>query len=59
MIIVGDVVVIDRGHYKGRPATVRAIRRDKYTLTLNDTPGSEDVTIRNVKRDEFHKKPGK
>jgi ribosomal protein L24 len=57
MIIVGDVVVIDKGHYKGRPATVRSIRRDNYTLTLNDTPGPEDVTIRNVKRDEFHKKP--
>lgn len=58
MIVVGDIVIIDKGHYQGRPAKVRVIKGDKYTLTLTDTPGPNDVTIRNAKRSDFHKKPG-
>lgn len=37
-----------RGHYKGRPAVIRDVYGDKCTVTLTDTPGPDDVTIRNV-----------
>jgi hypothetical protein len=59
MVIVGDIVIMDHGHYKGREGTIRVIKGDKYTITLNDTPGPQDVKIRNVLRNQFHKKPGR
>ncbi len=57
MIKVGDAVIMDVGHYAGRPGVVRAIRGNKYTITLTDTPGPDDVRINNVLRNQFHKKP--
>jgi hypothetical protein len=56
MIKVGDTVVMNEGHYTGRPGTVREIKGNKFTITLNDTPGPEDVRIRNVLRHQFYKK---
>jgi transcription elongation factor len=53
---VGQEIVMTRGHYKDRPAIIREVHGDKCTVTLTDTPGPYDVTIRNVTRKDYRAK---
>lgn len=52
-MIVGQSIVITRGHYAGRPAIIREIYGKKCTVTLTDTPGPYDVLIKNITQNDF------
>jgi len=54
-VYVGQKIRMVRGHYKGRPAVIREVYGSKCTVSLTDTPGPDDVTIRNVTVKDFHR----
>ena len=57
-MIAGQHVVMDRGHYAGRPGVITEVKGSKCTVVLTDTEGyrnnREGVTINNVKRGDYH-----
>lgn len=49
MFRVNQRVMITAGHWKGRPAIVREVNKNgSYRVTLTDTPGPDDVTIKRI-----------
>lgn len=57
-MIQGQRVMMDRGHYKGRPGVITAVYGNKCTVVLTDTPEYEKhpgVTIKNVTSKDFHR----
>lgn len=47
--------MMDRGHYKGRPAVIRDVYGNKCTVTLTDTKDPDAVTIKNVTVNDYHR----
>jgi hypothetical protein len=56
MYKIGDSVTIIAGIYNGRPALIRADNGDgTYLVTLTDTPGPNDVTIRKIRPEQMER----
>jgi ribosomal protein L14E/L6E/L27E len=52
-MVVGQRIVMTRGHYKGRPAVIREIYGNKCTVHLTDTKVPNCVMIRNVTHKDY------
>lgn len=57
-MIKGQRIVMDKGHYAGRPGIIHEVHGSKCTVILTDTPNWQThpgVTIYNVKRSDYHR----
>lgn len=58
-MIVGQLVTLTTGHYKGRPGIITEVNKNKCVVVLTDTvnyPQYADVTINNVTSSDYQRR---